>query len=130
VREHLPKTQYHPHVPPGQLPRADGFDAWLETFAADPLPRTVKVGPPHQRLMGIAEVEHRPRGTMGGPASAIPRISSSDADFFVLKASNKKPRKVRSQARAKLSATVFFLVLFLVLACAAGALLFVHAHTH
>jgi hypothetical protein len=130
IHEQLPSNQYRPQVAPGQVPRADGFDEWLDSFASMPVPRTTKVTPPPQRLTGVSDVLHGARGTMGGPASATPRISSSEADFFVLKPAGRKPKPAPAQprSRTKLSAAIFFLVLFLVLAAVAIAFFYFHAH--
>ena len=131
IRERLPSNQYRPRVAPGHVPRHDGFDEWLESFGSDPIPRTTKVTPPPQGLMSVADVLHGPRGSMGGPASATPRIPSREADFFVLKPSSRKPRPASAappETRARLSAAIFLSILFLVLVAVAVAFLYFHAH--
>jgi len=125
--QQLPATQPRQQVAP-QLERADGFDKWLQSLDAAPLPLTTRVSPSPQALTGVAEMPQRARGTMGGPASAVPRISSSEADFFVMKPSNLRPKREQNRARSKLSTAVFFLVLLVVLVAVAVAFVYFHAH--
>jgi hypothetical protein len=129
VHEVLPRTQYRPNVPQGQMPRPDGFDEWLQNFGSAPVVRSNKVTPPPQRST-LSEGLSGGRGTLGGPATAPQRQTSSEADFFVLKPSNKKAKPARTTPRVKLSSAIFLTVLVLVLVAVAVAILVIHAHGH
>lgn len=128
VRQQLPKTPFRPRTQ-GQLPRGDGFDEWLESFAVDPAGRPARVVQPVQRSTKN-DVATGGRATIGGPQSAPPRVSNREADFFVMKPTSKRQKPSRHTARRRLSAAVFFAILFIVLAAGTVAVLFIHAHPH
>jgi hypothetical protein len=127
VHEELPRGSARPHGPPGQIPRPDGFDELLQSImpATPPAPRHTPASPP-QRLMGVSDVLSGARTTAGGPASAVPRVSTRESDFFVMKPSNKKTKQARTEPRTKLSGFLFVLVLLLVLAAVAAAIFYIH----
>jgi hypothetical protein len=129
VHESLPRTQYRPNVQQGQMPRPDGFDEWLQNFGSAPVVRSNRVTPPQQRST-LSEGLSGGRATVGGPATAPQRKTSSEADFFVLKPSNKKAKPERTTPRVKLSSAIFLTLLVLVLVAVAVAILFIHAHGH
>jgi hypothetical protein len=137
IRAELTKSPFRQPATSSQMPRADGFDEWLESFVpVAPLPRSTKVSPPPQRLMGVADVLSSARLssgggahlTPGGPAYAVPRVSPREADFFVLKPSGKHQKEVRTKPRSKLSGAIFIIVVLLVLAATAVAVLYLHVH--
>jgi hypothetical protein len=137
IRAELTKSPFRQPATSSQMPRADGFDEWLESFATvAPVPRSTKVSPPPQRLMGVADVLSSARLssgrgahlTPGGPAYAVPKVSPREADFFVLKPSNKRPKAVHSKPRSKLSGAIFIIVVLLVLVATAAAVLYLHLH--
>jgi len=57
-------------------------------------------------------------------------MSSREADFFVMKPSNKKAKTVRTAPRTKLSGFIFLFVLLVVLAAVALFIVFGHVHVH
>ncbi len=137
IRAELTKSPFRQPATSSQMPRADGFDEWLESFApVAPVPRSTKVSPPPQRLMGVADVLSSARLssgrgahlTPGGPAYAVPKLSPREADFFVLKPSNKRPKAVHTKPRSKLSGAIFIIVVLLVLIATAAAVLYLHVH--
>jgi hypothetical protein len=135
VREEFPKPQLRQQGTASQLPRSDGFDEFLLSVLKPAAPtRSAPVvrppQPPPQRLMGVSDVLSHVRTTSGGPASAVPRMSSREADFFVMKPSNKKAKTVRTAPRTKLSGFIFLFVLLVVLAAVALFIVFGHVHVH
>lgn len=132
VHEELPKTQLRSLGTPGQMPLTDGFDELMQSIMppSPPNPGRPVIRPtpatPPQRLMGVSDVLSHARTTSGGPASAVPKMSSRDADFFVMKPSNKKAKAIRTAPRTKLSGFTFILILLIVLAAVAVAIFYIH----
>lgn len=129
IRQQLPRSQYRPQTPLGQMPREDGFNEWLQNFGSEPVVRTTRITPP-KRAQAVEDVLSGARSTLGGPASAIPRLSLRETDFFVLRPSGRKPKPERTTPRTKLASAVFIIVLVLVLVAVAVAVLYIHAHGH
>ncbi len=80
--------------------------------------------------MGVADVLNGARLPAGGPTSIVPRVSSREADFFVIKPSRKKDSATRSPAGAKLSGALFVIAMVLVLAAVGIAVVYIHSHPH
>ncbi|MDA8266299.1 MAG: hypothetical protein M0T79_13325 [Actinomycetota bacterium] len=80
--------------------------------------------------MGVADVLNGARLPAGGPTSIVPRVSSREADFFVIKPARKKDRATRSPASSKLSGALFVLAIVVVLAAVGIAVVYIHSHPH
>ncbi len=121
----------HPSAPlPGRAPGQDGFEEWLRTCSLDQPQRSTRPAPSSQRLMGVADVLNGARLPAGGPTSIVPRVSSREADFFVIKPARKKDRATRSPASSKLSGALFVLAIVVVLAAVGIAVVYIHSHPH
>jgi hypothetical protein len=128
VRQVGAPSAFRQHPEPVEHPRTDGFDEWLQSISPmDPTPRLSRGNALQQRSDRAAD-RAGARTTAGGPRSSVPRVSSSESDFFVLKPSHKKARTEKTKPRTKLSAAVFVLVLLIVIVAVVVAFLYLHVH--
>jgi hypothetical protein len=121
VHEELATTRLRPSTP-GHLPLPDGFDDLLQS-AVEPPPEPV------QKLVKLAEGHgHAPQWTVGGPTSAPRKPPISESDFYMMRQVVKRHLTVAPEARRRLSAVLFVLLILTLLTGAALLILLIHAH--
>jgi hypothetical protein len=107
-----------------QLPSSPGFEeAELPMSSKLPLTRRPSGS---QKLVGVADVLTGSRSTVGGPRSAVPPVPTSEMDFFVVKPTRKKVRKVSKGPRPRLASFTFAIVIIIVLASVTVAFFVLH----